>query len=68
VGAPEDAGVNNDPMPPVTSLGEWEVGKNALGENEVRFILKDNAEAQAWAMWFLNNLTDDEGLSVTIGG
>ena len=60
--------MNTDPMPPVTSLGEWEVGKNALGENEIRFILKDNAEAQAWAMWFLNNLTDGEGLSVSIGG
>ncbi len=55
-------------MPTVKSLGEWEVGKNVYGENQVRFILKDSEEAKAWAVWFLNNITDDEGLSVSFGG
>ena len=53
-------------IPTVASLGEWEVGKNALGENEVRFVLADAKEAGVWAIWFLNHMTDDEVLAVAV--
>ena len=53
-------------IPTIASLGEWHVGKNARGENEVRFVLADKGEAQAWLFWLLNHVTDDEGLEIGI--
>lgn len=40
--------------PPVVSLKDWHVGLTTDGKAEVRFELADNAEARAWARWFLN--------------
>jgi len=42
------------PAPPVTSLGEWNVGRTDNGTAEIRFELKDNAEAREWLIWLMD--------------
>lgn len=61
--------MNNDPMPTLNSMSEFEVGKNARGQYEVRFTLTSSAEKDAWLSFLTKQNCDygcDDDIEITI--